>query len=218
MIHSFRLSSVLALLLAVSGLTACTGCVNALATAMYIIKGNNVPAEYNGLKDKKVVVVCRASTDLGFSNASASRDLARGLSQLLQANIRKIKVIPARDVENWADENSWDDPREVGKALGAQMVVSIDLEHFSLYKGQTLYQGSADYTIEVYDLEAGGPAVFKKSPPRALYPPNAAVMTSDKREPEFRQEFMAVLSDEIGRHFYPHDAYANFATDSNSLR
>lgn len=218
MIFSARLSSVLALTLAVGGLTTCTGCVNALAGMMYIIKGNDTPAEYTGLKDKKVVVVCRASSDLGFSNASASRDLARALSTMLATNIRKIEVVPARDVENWADENSWDDPREVGKALGADMVVSIDLEHFSLYKGQTLYQGSADYTINVYDLVEGGPPAYTKSPPRALYPPNAAVMTSDKREPEFRQEFMAVLADEVGRHFYPHDRYANFATDSNSLK
>lgn len=217
MIASGRFVSVLLLVLATTVLATSSGCVSALATAMYIIKGNNVPAEFNGLKDKKVVVVCRASTDLGFSNASASRDLARALSVMLQSNVRKIKVVPARDVENWADENSWEDPREVGKALGAQMVVSIDLEHFSLYKGQTLYQGSADYTIEVFDLEAGGPPVYTKSPPRALYPPNSAVMTSDKREPEFRQQFMAVLADEVGRHFYPHDSYAAFATDSKSL-
>ncbi len=198
-------------------LTSTSGCVNALATVMYVIKGNNIAAEFNGLKGKKIIVVCRASHDLGFSNASAARDLTREISKLLKANIRKIQIVPPKDVENWADENSWEDPREVGKALGAEMVLCVDLEHFSLYKGQTLYQGSADYTIEVLDLENDGEAVFKKSPPRSLFPPNSAVMTSDKREPEFRQEYVAVLADEISRHFYSHDAYAHFATDSTAL-
>jgi predicted transglutaminase-like cysteine proteinase len=206
-------TAALAALIAVF-LLASTGCVNALATAMYVIRGNNIEAEFNDFKNKKVVVVCRATADLGFSSAAATRDLARQVGQLLAANVRKIQVVPARDVENWADENSWDDPREVGEALGAQMVLEIDLEHFALYKGQTLYQGSADYTLRVIDLEQGGETVWQKSPPRSLWPPNSAVLTSEKREPEFRQEYVAILASEIAKHFYAHDAYAQFAADA----
>jgi hypothetical protein len=208
-----RVSLVMLVLLAAS-LLATTGCVNFLATALYVIKGNNIPAEFPGLKNKKVLVICRAPADLSFSSASATRDLAREVGRRLAASVRGIEVIPARDVESWTDENSWENPAEVGKALGAQMVVDIDLQHFSLYKGQTLYQGTADYTIQVLDMEQGGEAVFTKSPPRSTWPPNSAVLTSEKREPEFRQEYVAVLADEIGRHFYAHDAYANFAVDA----
>ncbi len=202
------------LVLAAGTALSTTGCVSALATALYVVKGNDVAADFPGLKNKKVAVICRAAGDLGFSSASATRDLARNVVRLLQARVPKVEVIPAADVENWADENSWEDPRDIGKALGASMVVDIDLEHFSLYKGQTLYQGTADYTVQVLDMDQGGEVVFKKSPPRVVWPPNSALLTSDKREPEFRQEFVAVLAEEVGRHFYAHDAYSNVAVDA----
>lgn len=218
MMASRRITTLSCFALAALCLIATTGCVNALATAVYLVRGNDTPAEFEGLKKKKVVVVVRPANELGFANTTIARDLSAALSRMLAEKVRKIDVVKAGEVEHWADENSWEDPREVGKALGAQMVVSVDLEHFSLYKGQTLFQGSADYTVEVFDLEQGGDPVFTKSPPRSLYPPNSAVMTSDKREPEFRQEYLMVLADEIGRLFYASDKYAYFATDSNSLK
>lgn len=193
------------------------GCVNTLAGLAYIIKGTNVPAEYKDLKEKKVVVVCRTPASLTFGNANIARELTHEVSRLLEQRISKIEMVSASDVENWCDENSWDDPREIGKGLEAQLVVDIDLEQFSLYKGQTLYQGSADYSVQVIDIENGGDVVFKKTPPQLLWPPNSAVLTSEKREPEFRQQYLAVLAGEIGALFYPHDAYDAYARDADAL-
>lgn len=197
--------------------TMATGCTNALTTAAWLIKGHDVSPDYNGLKEKKVVVVCRTPADLEFSSASAARDLTRELSRLLKTNGKRIDVVPARDVEDWTDENNWDDPREVGKALSAQMIVFVDLEHFSLYKGQTLYQGSADYRVQVIDMEKDGEVVWSKTPPRSMWPPNTAILTSERREPEFRQEFITELATEVSNNFCVHDAYANFGTDARAL-
>ncbi|MGD9644208.1 MAG: hypothetical protein AB7U73_00760 [Pirellulales bacterium] len=187
------------------------GCASVLATAIYVIKGNRIPAEYNGLREKRVVVVCRTPAAMQFSSTNVTRELATELSRRLQLNVSKIEVVDARDVDRWMDENEWDDPREVGKALDAQMIVDIDIDHFSLYQGQTLYQGEAVYTIEVIDRDNEGEVVFKKQPPRLLWPPNYAIPTQEKREPEFRREFVGVLAEEIGRYFYPHDAHADIA-------
>ena len=40
-------------------LLASGGCTNVLFTAMYLLKGNNIPAEFKLPKEKSVVVVCR---------------------------------------------------------------------------------------------------------------------------------------------------------------
>lgn len=193
-----------------------TGCVSGLFTAMYFLKGNNTPAECNALKEKKVVVVCRSVTSLQYTEAGVEQQIAEEVGSLLKQNVSKVKLVPHRKVAEWMDEKEWNEFVEVGKALEADMVVGIDLEQFNLREGQTLYQGKAAAEIKVYDCKKGD-LVFRKRLPRAVYPPNRVISVSEKTDYEFRQEFVKVLSDQIARHFYDHDPYADFALDAKDL-
>jgi hypothetical protein len=208
---------ILALALAVVMLPA-AGCQTLMVTAMYLLKGNVVDPEFAGLKDKKVAVVCRPLVTLQYRNAAVSRDLAQQVTLLLQKEVPKIHTVDQRKVAKWTDENTWEDYPEVGKAMKADMVVGIDLESFSLLQGQTLYQGKANATIRVYDCQKHGKLVFEKELPQSIYPPNSAVPTSDRMEAEFRREFLAVLADQIARHFYTHDPYVDVAQDASVLK
>lgn len=203
------------------------GCTSALATAMYIIKGTDIPADFDGLRDKRVAVVCRPMVELQYRNAGVANDLARRLGILLQQKGRgtgllsrkkdsQINVISHQDVAEWVDENNWEEYAEIGKAVDADLVLGVELERFSIYKGQTLYQGSANVTIQVCDSKTGD-VVFEKSLPEVIYPPNRPIPTSERQEPQFRREFVQVLADQIGRHFYPHDPHADFAADTSPL-
>ncbi len=191
------------------------GCT-AGAMAMYLIKGTNVPGEYEELKHKRVLVVCRPTASLQYSNASVSKQLARLVSLRLDQNIRKIDVVDPRDVEAWTDENDWDDFTEVGEALKAEVVIAIELDQFSLYQGQTLYQGRANATVTVYEV-AGGDVLFEKSLPQIVFPPNSGIPASDRPEGEFRAQFLQRLADQLGNLFYPHDAHNDIAVDSMAL-
>ena len=192
------------------------GCTNLLFTAAYLIKGNDAPAECTKLSDKRVAVVCRPVVALQYNNARVDQDLASEISSLLQKNVKKIKVIDHRKVAEWMDENTWDEYVEVGKALGADMVVGVDLEFFDLRQSQTLYQGRANAQVKVVDCKTKE-VVFKKRLPQTIYPPNRVVQASDMEEHQFRREFVHVLADQIGRSFYPHDRYADFALDSKHV-
>lgn len=199
-----------------AGLMIClpaAGCAKVLATAVYLVKGTNVPAEYDGLEGKRVAVVCRQLASLQYRNSTVPRDLAARVGALLQQNVRKIDVIDQQEVAEWTDENSWEEFTEIGKALEADMVVAIELESFKLHQGQTLYQGQANVQIRVYDV-ADGKVVFEKIPRPSVYPPNSAIPASEKQEAQFRREYVGVLADEIARHFYEHDSRATFAIDS----
>jgi hypothetical protein len=101
--------------------------------------------------------------------------------------------------------------------MKADIVVGVDLESFDIFQGQTLYQGKANASIRVYDCKDGNKIVFEKHIPQSLYPPNSAVPTSDRTEGEFRREYILVLADQIARHFYAHDAYADYAQDASAL-
>jgi hypothetical protein len=192
------------------------GCQSAVFTALYVLRGNDNPAECNKLRDKKVAVVCRPVVELQYRYARADQELATEVGILLKEKVPKVKVIDQREVSRWIDENSWDEYVQVGKALGAEMVVGIDLERFDLHKGQTLFQGRANTTLKVYDCKTGE-VVFEKRLPQSVYPPNREVTTWGKQEAEFRREFLKVLADQIARHFYDHDPGDDVALDSKSI-
>ena len=194
------------------------GCQSALFTAMYLLKGNDVDPDFKDLKGKKVAVVCRPMVSLQYSNSNVGRDLAQEISLLLQEQVPKIKVIDQRKIAKWTDENTWEEYPEVGKAMKADMVVAVDLESFSLYQGQTLYQGKANATIRVFDCKKNGKEVFRKSIPQAVYPPSAPMPASERTEPEFRSEFENELAGQIARNFFAHDPYADMAKDAASLK
>ena len=194
------------------------GCQAGVATALYLIKGTDVDPDYAGLKGKKVAVVCRQPVGLQYSNSTAGRDLAQQMSKLLQEKVPKIKVIDAQKVAKWCDENTWEEYEEVGKALKADVVVGVELNKFSIYSGQTLYQGKANAAVHVYDCKDGGKMVFEKVLPQTVYPPNTFIQTSEIQESEFRREFVGVLADQIARHFYAHDPLADLGQDGSALR
>jgi hypothetical protein len=214
--RSNRLAVCLALLSLAGSVLTAAGC-NALATAMYVIEGTNTRADFDGLKGKTVAVVCRPVTSLHFRDSSVSRDLAKQVGLILQKHIPKIKLIDQRDVFEWADENNWEEYVEVGKALKADMVLALDLEEFSLYQGQTLYQGKANMKLLVYDVSKGKQPVFERNLPQAVFPPNAAIPAGEKPEAQFRRQFVNYLAQTIARYFYDHDSTVDFANDSTAL-
>jgi hypothetical protein len=206
-----------AALLATIAIASQSGCTNMLATMAWVIQGGEVPPEFTGLRNKNVAVVCRPLVDLEYSNSRSAEEIAKQVGKLLEARVRKVRVVDPRQVAQWTDEHDWNDFAEVGKALKADLVLGIDLGEFSLYQGQTLYQGKARIVLTVYDVAQNGKIVYQKKLPPTVYPPNVAIPTAERQEDQFRQLFISVLSDEIGRHFYAHDARADFARDSKTL-
>ena len=209
-----RITFVAVLLLAAIPLI---GCQSALFTALWVLKGNDVDPDFKELKGKKVAVVCRPLVSLQYSNSNVGRELAKQISLLLQEKVPKIKVIDQGKINKWADEHSWEEFTEVGKAMKAEMVVAVDLESFGLFQGQTLYEGKANATIHVFDMQKGGKEVFHKSIPQARYPASGPMPASEKTPADFRVEFEAVLANQIARHFFAHDRYADIGPTSGNL-
>ena len=209
--------TVLAVLLGLAACWPAMGCRGVMTSAAYLFKGTDVDADFAGLKDKKVAVVCRPLVSMQYRNSNVARDLAQQITLLLQESVPKIKTVDQRKVAKWTDENPWEEFSEVGKAMKADIVVGVDLEDFSIYQGQTLYQGKANATVRVYDCKDGHKMVFEKTLPQTVYPPNSGVPTSERQEAEFRRAFVKVLADQIARHFYAHDPHADLAQDALAL-
>jgi len=85
--------------------TAGSGCRSLFFVPLYLIRGTDVPAEYNGLKEKKVAVVCRPEVTLAMGkHMGAARDLAREVNRQLAKKVPKVQMIDQQKVEEWIDE------------------------------------------------------------------------------------------------------------------
>jgi hypothetical protein len=205
------------LALAAALLTSQTGCTKYLFTLAYLIKGTDIAPEFTGLKDKRVAVVCRPLVELSYSASGVDKELASVVGALLKKKGKRVKIVDQRDVDDWVDGHELQDYAELGRAVEADMVLGIDLESFSLYRGQTLYQGKSVVKIGVYDISKDGEQVFEKRVKEVIFPIRGGRSTTDEPETQFRQEYVGVVAEAIGQHFYPHDPYSSFAKDSDVM-
>jgi hypothetical protein len=200
-------------------LTSTTGCLGTLANLVHMTTGNTVPANYTGLKGKRVAVVCVSSSE-SFGPSYASQALASEVGKMLKANVADVTVIPPQTIANWIDRNDWDslNSRAVGEGVKADMVVSIDLDSFSLHDGKTLYKGRAEVNVVVYDMLNGGIEAFAYNPPEVLFPENSGFHTTDMSEDNFRRQFLSILASRIARQFYPYDVKEDYARDTSLIQ
>jgi hypothetical protein len=204
-------------MLLVGACVSCCGCVQAILTGAYLLNGVETSAEFKELKGKKTAIVCRPIVELQYSSSSAAEQLAQQVGRLMKQKIRKIEIVSPQQIEQWTDEHDWEDFADIGKAVKSDYVVGIEIEQFSLYQGQTIYQGRARLRVVVNDMAKGGEKVYEKHLPEYVYPPSGGIPTSERSEDEFRRQFTALVAEQVGRLFYGFDHRNDMALDSTAL-
>ena len=194
------------MLTALGLLTAASAGCTVLETAALLIKGTDTAAEYEGLSGKRVAIVCKSVYMEELNNSGMARALSEALFERLKDNDKKIKLVEPQKVAALMDEQGLEDPIEIARKLKAEKVLVIDIESFRVHEGQTLYQGRAGLRIHVYDV-ASKEEEWHKQPPQFLYPKIGPKPAQEISESEFRNRFVAVLAEHIGRYFYAHDRY-----------
>lgn len=183
------------------------GCVKLMTTVAYFVKGTTDPAEFEGLKDKRVAVVCRPLVELKYNAGSVPNDLATRVGQLLKQNGKRVKIVKQSDVNNWTDENPNEELYAIGQGVSADLVLGIDLEDFSLFQGQTLYQGKAQVRLSVCNVNDDGEIIWEKPMRQVIWPARGGRPAQDEPVQQFQREYIEILATEIGNHFYAHDHF-----------
>jgi hypothetical protein len=177
------------------------------AAFQYIIQGEPTKdPEFTKLKDKKVAVVCYAPARVRYNADDVDTEVAKGVSALLKRNGKAIDVVDPDQVADWLDQHAnWSDVTEVGKEFSADYVVFVDIQEFSVYEENSpnMLRGRSYVDIRVYDVVNEGAVVYSTDL-ESIYPLGRPIPAGEKRETSFRREYLARLSDEIGRHFYPY--------------
>jgi len=198
------------------GVASSTGCLGQLlATGIYYWQGGNVvPAQCDALKDQRVVVLCRPPASHEYRNAGASRAISARVGAILEKNVKGIDVVSSKEVDNWVDEQDWENFKDLGRAVKASRIVYVELDDFELYKGTTLYQGTAEINVSVYDMSDKGKLIWDRRLGQVLFPRNSAIPAADKPVQQFERQFVEVISTQIAEHFYRHNPNNSFALDA----
>lgn len=215
--HSFQTQKRFVLIVLLAGLTlSTTGCIHSiLATGVYLWNGGNVvPAQSETLEGERVVVICRPPATNEYRYAGAARSIGKSVSHLLAEHVPGIDVVSPAEVDNWVDEQDWDNFKDLGRAVKASRIVYIEIDRFDLYKGATLYQGDAEINITVYDMKDRGREIWNRNVGQVLFPQNSGIPAADKPVGQFQRQFVGIVSGQIARHFYKHDPNATFALDA----
>lgn len=189
-----------------------------IATIAWLIHGPEmIPAEFEGLKGKRVAVVCLDANSLSGPGGEADA-VAKAVAMTLGKQVAEIRMVRQTEVADWLDSHGDDltDYRDVGRGVKADMVVGIDLLAFNLHEGQTLLKGRAKVGVKVYDMTKGGELAYESAPKEIAWPENGARHVTEN-EANFRTVFVYTLAERIARDFYEVELGQNFGADARHL-
>ena len=195
---------------------ATSGCMGLMTQMMWVIRGHDVAPAFDGLKKKQVAIVC-----LSDSSNFGPDAVATGLTSKLTADMTKnmgkgFSIIPQVRIDSWMDTHGWEnvDPGELGKELGADAVVVVEVDSFTIHEGTTMLKGRCNVSATVHDIAETGGTVYSMGPERFVWP-GSGVASLQVGEHEFHSLYLTRLATFIGQNFYKHDGTMAVRSDSN---
>ena len=206
--------SLLILILPLAIIATSTGCIRQMAQLLYVIKGHEVPAAYDGLGEGKIAVVC-VSDASAYGPDTLTYTISKYVSVKLAEGLKKAEIVSPFKVENWIDENGWEigDATALGQELEADKVLVIEVGSYSIHDGATIFKGQVDLTCTVFDIEKEGQVSYVYGPEEFSFPENGrpSIQTTDR---QFEAFFLARLTDHISRLFVKSNKLDTFADDA----
>ncbi|MDO4630093.1 MAG: hypothetical protein Q4C70_13010 [Planctomycetia bacterium] len=193
-----------------------SGCGQALGVLCRAWYGDNVDPPCMEMEGK-VAVVCRPRASTSYQYGDVSNELAKAVNTRVALGIKdfrkkkkreSIEMIPHEEVEKYCDGmEAESDFIEIGKAVGADQVIAIDLLGFNHIAGTNVWQGRADMNVQLIDVKTGQIIYQPESLPEYVYPRNYVVPSTDQNEWNFQREYILRLGRYISRQFVPHDRF-----------
>lgn len=160
-------------------------------------------------KDKEVRVVILASAGLETRPEFLRVDreltslLARHLTQGFKDNKEKVKLVPARQIDQFKDEHpNWKtmDLVKIGEHFDADYVIDLEIISLSLYEqgsANQLFRGRADIHVRVVDVnEPDDDPIFKQLYTCEYPKTRGPIPVGEGSMLQFKQKFL----DHVGRH------------------
>ncbi len=191
------------------------GCIATTAQLLHVIHGLKVKAEYPGLKNSRVAIVC-VSDASSYGPNKLTSTVSQALASILAREVKNIEIVPHAEIEHWKDSNGWNeiDFVEIGKGLEADKVVAIEIGSYSIHEGTTMYKGRATVKTTVYDIEQDGSIEFSQGPAEYQFPKSHGRPSLSTSEQQFEAVYLGKLVENISRSFYDSERVDAVAEDA----
>ncbi len=186
------------------------GCAAAAGTLGYIIYGDDVDPPCKDLKGK-VAIVCRPKAALSYQYGDTASQLGRSVNVHILTKLKKkqkIELIPQIEIEKYCDGADSDlDFEEVGRAVGADQVIAIDLYEYTHIEGTGTYRGQAQFSVRLIDMKTGNDIYDATEFGNYAYPQNHSISASEMKEGQFQQLYIGKLGYFISKIFVPYSRW-----------
>lgn len=186
----------------------CCGCAQSLGMLAYALKGDEVDPICDKMTGK-VAIVCRPRTSTSYQYSDIAIELARDLNKDMAPRIKKPKkcqLIPQSKVEEYCDGMEAEtDFLEIGKALGADQVIGIDLISYNHVAGTNVWQGRCETQIQLLDVETGNVLFEPDDAGEYVYPKSSVVPSTDMKEYTFQSKYLKRYAHQLSKYFVPYD-------------
>ncbi len=191
-----------------------SGCLGLASQLMHVAGMNLTPPECDELHDQTVAIVT-VTDNSQYTSDTTAQQLSRKLGEVLTLRVNDLELVREDLIAEYRDVHGYDsvDYQELGKEVGADQVLVVELAHLNLRDGMTLFRGRSDVFMRVIDVESGN-TVFRKTLDEYTFPQNAGQHSSETTESRFRKLYFTMLSAEIGRSFYSYDPSDRIAQDA----
>jgi hypothetical protein len=184
-----------------------SGC-RALALLWLPEPTKTVHADFPYLADKSVAIAVRASAETAAIYPHVRWDVADHVRVALERHVPGIEVVDPREVRDFQRDNQdWEqmDPAVLGRQLGAQYLLEIELMEFTTREPESeyLFRGHITAAVRVYNTKYLKSQCVKSWQIHTVYPPDGpGGWAEGDRDRAIRAQTMEAFAEEVAGKFY----------------
>ena len=190
---------------------AISGCTYLIPLFMIGEHKRTVPAEYDGLRNSRTVVLVWAGQETLFDYPYVRLELATFISDKLRSEVEGIELVEPARVEDHIERTlaTAFDPVEVGRHFQADKVIYLELLEMRMRRPETptLLQGTISASVAVFDTGADvdNPQRFELATVTTTYPERQPVLNNRGAAELVRQQTYVNFAERTARKFYAYE-------------
>ena len=191
-----------------------TGCSSLIKTLVVLLHDPRVKPEYDITK-KRVALI---TTVDGLSTRDASAlVMSNNFKGFIKHELKgkKVILVDQEEVDRAFEDQPMDQKNyaQIGSQTDADCVIVINIKDLKLKQSKTLYQGSCECSVRVYESDQGRESVFQEDINDLIYPSGGKPIT-ECTEAQFRGHYLGLLARRASRLFYKYDPSEDHALDA----
>lgn len=191
-----------------------TGCTNLLRTLVVLLHDPRVKPEYELNKKKVALITTIDGQATGDASALVMSNNFKGFIKH-ELKGKKVVFIDQEDVDRAFADQPLDQKNyaQIGSQTQADCVVVVNVKDLKLKQNKTLYQGSCECSVSVYEPDEGKSSVFHEEINQLVHPTGGKPVT-ECTEATFRGHYLSLLARRASRLFYKYDPSEDHAIDA----